>query len=186
MIQDLDDTLKELLIQKVPIENSVIEIKFEMPDKDWESKLTKPTINVYLYDIRENHELRSNETYLSRNGAVGTETRAPVRMDFAYLISVWTREIADEHRLLGTILKTLLRYPILPPEILKGEMATQSIPLRAWVTQPERMPNAWEFWGAIDGRLKAGLSYMVTVAVEPFPSVEVDLVTEKVIKFQQK
>ncbi len=187
MIHELDDTIKELLVQKVPIDPSEIDIKFEVPDKeDWNPKPTKPTINCFLYDIRENHELRSNERYLSRNGATGTETIAPTRIDLSYLITVWTTDVADEHRLLGNILKTLLSYPTLPTEVLQGEMANQSLPLRAWVSQPERTPNAWDFWGALDGRMKAGISYMVTVAVEPFPPVEVDLVTEKILKFEQK
>lgn len=182
MIQDLDDTLKELLVRKVPIDLATIDIKFEMPDKDWESKLsTKPTINLYLYDIRENHELRSNERFLARNSTTGTETAAPIRIDFAYLITTWTKEIADEHRLLGRVLKTLLQYPTLPTDVLKGEMATQTmagqpLPLRSWVAQPDKTPNAWDFWGAIDGRIKASLSYMITVAVQPFTPVEVDLV----------
>jgi Pvc16 N-terminal domain len=183
MIQDLDDTLKELLVKKVPIDLAAIDIKFEMPDKEWEGKLsTKPTINLYLYDIRENHELRSNERFLTRNGTIGTETPSPVRIDFSYLITTWTKEVADEHRLLGRVLKTLLQFPILPIEVLKGEMASQSLPLRSWVAQPEKTPNAWDFWGAIDGRVKASLSYMVTVAVETGALVDVDLVTETVVK----
>jgi hypothetical protein len=186
MIHHLDDTLKELLIQKVPIDTTAIDIKFQMPDKDWATSLTKPTINLFLYDIRENHELRSNERYLARNGALGTETLAATRIDVAYLITIWTKDVVDEHRLLGDILKTLLGYPILPTEILKGEIANQSLPIRAWIAQSERTPNAWDFWSAIDGRLKAGISYMVTVAVEPFASVEVGLVTENVVKIQQK
>jgi len=184
MIQDLDDTLKELLTQKLPIANAAIDIRFEMPDKEWETRLTlsKPTINLFLYDIRENHDLRSNETFLSRNGTTGRETRAPARLDLAYLISVWTKDIADEHRLLGNVLRTLLRYPILPPEVLKGEMVNQSLPLQAWIAQPERTPNMWDFWGGIDGRLKPGISYMVTLAVETIAPMEVDLVTAKVIR----
>jgi Pvc16 N-terminal domain len=185
MFQDLDSTLKELLIQKVPINNSDIDIKFELPNQDWESKLQKATINLFLYDIRENLELRSNERFLNRNGATGTETIAPVRMDLSYMITVWTKEIADEHRLVGSILKTLLRYPTLPDEVLQGEMK-QSLPLRAWVTQPEKTPNIWDFWSSLDGRLKAGLSYIVTVPVQPFAPVEVPLVTEKVIKLEHE
>lgn len=186
MFQDLDETLKELLIQKVPINNTATDIKFEVPNQDWESRLQKPTINLFLYDIRENHELRSNETYLTRNGSTGTETRAPVRMDLSYLITVWAKEVADEHRLLGDIVKTLLRYPYLPPEVFKGEITSQRSPLRAWVTQPERTPNSWDFWGALDGRLKVGLNYMLTLAIEPFSETSVDLVTEQVIKFRKQ
>ena len=102
------------------------------------------------------------------------------------LITVWTTDIADEHQLLGNILQTLLSYPVLPTEVLKGQIANQSLPLRAWVSQPERTPNAWDFWGALDGRMKAGISYMVTIAVEPFAPVEVRLVTEKVLKVEPK
>jgi hypothetical protein len=184
MIQDLDDTLKELLIQKLPINNGAIDIRFEIPNQEWETRLTltKPTIDLFLYDIRENHELRSNETYLTRNGTTGTQTKAPIRIDLAYLITVWTKEAADEHQLLGDILKTLLRYLVLPAEVLRGEMVNQSLPLRAWIAQPDRTPNAWDFWGAVDGRLKAGIYYIVTVAIEPTPATEVGLVTENVIK----
>jgi hypothetical protein len=185
MIQDLDDTLKTLLIQKVPIDNTAIDIKFEMPSQDWETKLQKPTINLFLYDIRENLELRSNEKFLTRQGVIGTENIAPVRMDLTYMITAWTKEIADEHRLLGNILKTLLRYPILPPEVFQGAIANQSLPLRAWVTQPEQTPKVWDFWGAMNGRLKAGLSYMVTIAIEPFEPFEVNFVTERIIKLEQ-
>jgi hypothetical protein len=144
--------------------------------------VSKPTINIFLYDIRENHELRSNERYLSRSGASGTETRAPARVDVTYLISVWTTDVSDEHRLLGGLLTTLLRYPVLPKEVMKGSMASQSFPLRAWIAQPDRTPNVWDFWGGLDGRLKAGISYVVTLAVSPFEAEEVGLVTEKVLK----
>lgn len=182
MFQDLDATLKELLIQKVPIDNTAIDIKFETPDKDWETKPAKPAINLFLYDVRENHELRGNESFLTRNGTSGTETSPPARIDLAYMITVWSRDVVDEHRLLGNILKTLLRYPILPTEVLRGDMSNQSLPLRAWIAQPEKTPNTWDFWGSREGRLKAGISYMVTIAVETSTPVEVSLVTEKVLK----
>lgn len=91
MIHNLDDTLKELLVQKVPLDPNAIDIKFEVPNKDdWNPKPNKPTINCFLYDIRENHELRSNERYLSRNGTTGTGTEkiAPTRIDLSYLTHI--------------------------------------------------------------------------------------------------
>ncbi len=185
MFQELDNTLRELLKQKVPIDETQIDIKFELPNQDWKSQLQKLTINLFLYDIRENLELRSNEKFLTRNGATGTETIAPVRMDLSYMITVWSNKIDDEHTLLGNILETLLRYPTLPTEVLQGKM-NQPLPLRAWVTQPEKTPNSWDFWSSLDGRLKAGLSYVVTVPVQPFTPVEVPLVTEKTITLKHR
>ncbi|MEM9218154.1 MAG: DUF4255 domain-containing protein [Cyanobacteria bacterium P01_F01_bin.150] len=183
MIQDLDDTLKQLLIQKVPIDEATIDIKFETPDstKDWDPKPTRPTINLFLYDIRENLELRSNERFFTRTGNTGIYTDAPVRIDMSYLITAWTADIADEHALLSRLLKTLLRYPILPDgegeTVLQGELANSPYPLRAWIAQPERTPNIWDIWGAVDGQLKTSISYTVTVAIATTePSEPIDVV----------
>ena len=63
-------------------------------------------------------------------------------------------------------------------------MQTQPLPLQAWIAQPERTPNAWDFWSSLDGRIKAGLSYVVTASLEPYPLEELGLVTEKVLKLQ--
>jgi Pvc16 N-terminal domain len=182
MIQDVDDTVKEMLVRKVPIDTTTVDIKFEMPTAEWAASVAKPTLNVFLYDLRESHELRSNQRILARSGGVGSERRAPVRIDLTYLITAWTTDVADEHRLLGNVLVTLLRYPLLPDEVLKGAMQVQPLPLQAWIAQPERTPNAWDFWSSLDGRLKAGISYAVTASLEPHPVQEVGLVTEKLLK----
>jgi hypothetical protein len=185
VIQDIDETVKELLVQKVPIDVSAVDIRFEMPTKDWASGVVKPTINLFLYDVRENHELRSNERFRTYNGAVAAERRAPVRVDFTYQVTVWTTDVSDEHQLLGRLLTTLLAFPVLPEEALRGAMQTQPLPLQAWIAQPDRTPNAWDFWGSLDGRLKAGLSYVVTASLEPLPAEEIGLVTEKVLKLRE-
>ena len=185
MINDVDDTLKELLAQKTPLDPSAVDIRFERPDKEWSAGVSKPTINLFLYDVRENHELRSNQRSLARNGAAGTETRAPVRVDLAYLISAWTSDVSDEHQLLGRVLTTLLQFPVLPPDVLKGSMQTQPLPLQAWIAQPERMPSPWEFWGHVDHGMKAGLCFVLTTSFEPNAPVDVQLVTSTVLKLDE-
>ncbi len=184
MINDLDETLRELLLRAVPIDVALVDITFAMPGKDWATALSKPTINLFLYDIRENVDLRSNERYLTRAGATGTETHSPARVDLTYLISAWTADVSDEHKLLGDVLRALLGHPVLPQEVLKGTMTGQAFPVRAWIAQPDRTPNAWDFWGGLDGRLKPAISYVVTMAVETAGPVEVALVTEKVLKLK--
>lgn len=181
MIHDLDDTLKELLLRKVPLDPAAVDINFEMPTKDWVAAIQRPTVNLYLYDLRENLDLRSNERTLDRRGPLASEQRAPVRVDLTYLVTAWTSDIGDEHQLLGNLLGTLLRYPLLPPEVLRGAMREQPLPLRAWIAQPERTPNAWDFWGSLDGRLKAGISYVVTAAWQPYAPLERTLATESVV-----
>ncbi len=188
MIQDVDDTLKELLVQKAGINTADIDIKFDMPNKDWSATVTKPTINLFLYDMRENHELRSNERTLVRNGdnTAGVVSRPPVRMDLSYLITVWTTDISDEHRLLGSLLNALLQFPLLPDDVLKGAMQTQAFPVHAWIAQPDRLPNPWEFWGHMDHGMKASLNFVLTTSWEPVPDENVTLVKQRTINLNLK
>ena len=193
MINDLDETIKELLRQKYLIPESQteqIDILFKRPDKEWEQTVTKPTINIFLYDIRENLELRINERHLSRDGTTGKIQYAATRIDFTYLISVWSKaeaaEVEEEHKILGKVLSTLLSYPNLPQEVLQGEIARQPEPPRAWIAQPEDTPKTWEFWGSNEWRLKASISYRVTLHITPKPVEGVDLVTEVEFKLLQK
>jgi hypothetical protein len=186
MIQDIDETLKELLVRNVPLNPASVDISFEMPTKDWVTRIQKPTVNLFLYDLRENHDLRGNERMLERRGAVANEQRPPVRVDLTYLITVWTTDVADEHQLLGNLLGTLLGLPVLPEDVLKGAMQSQPFPLRAWIAQPERTPNSWDFWSSLDGRLKAGISYVVTAAWQAHPAVERRLVTESIIHLNER
>jgi hypothetical protein len=185
VIQDVDDTLRELLARNVPVDTTAVDIKFEMPNKDWSATVTKPTVNLFLYDVRENRELRSNERTVTRTGNSGVETRAPVRVDLSYLISVWTTDVSDEHQLLGKILTTLLQFPLLPPEVLKGTMQSQPLPMQAWIAQPERLPNPWEFWGHMDHGMKAALNFVLTAAVSPVPPATVQLATQTVVNISR-
>lgn len=184
MIQDVDDTLKELLVQSRQFPISDIDIKFDMPNKDWSVTVTKPTINLFLYDVRENHELRGADRTLTRDATntTGIVRRAPVRVDLSYLITVWTSDIADEHQLLGQVLAVLLQFPVLPPAVLKGALQTQPFPVQAWIAQPERLPNPWEFWGHMDHGMKASLNFVLTTSWEPVPDENVTLVNPDKIR----
>ena len=185
MIHDVDASLKELLVQMMPLDVSAVDVIFDMPNRDWSGRVTKPTLNLFLYDVRENHELRSHQRSLVRNGAVGSERQGPVRMDLTYLISAWTTDMSDEHQLLGRVLTTLLRFPLLPDDVLKGSLSTQPLPVRAWIAQPERTPNPWDFWGNMENRLKAALNFVVTVSFEPYEAEGVPLVTTSIVNVQQ-
>ena len=87
MISHLDKTLEELLRREVPLPSASYDISFDIPTKDWASKLSKSkeTINLYLYDIKENRELRTNEWQVNRksDGTVDQE-KPPVRIDLSY------------------------------------------------------------------------------------------------------
>jgi hypothetical protein len=179
MIHYLDETLR-ILLSEVMSGMQPHSIQFERPTKTWEDQTTEPRINCFLYDIRENTELRfDRQQYLDvpPNQKTGTRQVAPRRIDFTYLITAWCAEVSDEHELLGNVLLTLLRYPTLPKDKLHQNLQNQPFPIRTWVSQPEDTPKIWEFWGANEWRLKAGISYRLILAIAPTPE-EVKLPNE--------
>ncbi len=62
MINDLDETLRELLERSLPATLAQqVGISFATPDDQFPpSSVTVPAIGLFLYDVRENRDLRSN------------------------------------------------------------------------------------------------------------------------------
>ncbi len=186
MIDDLDKTLEELLRQELP-QNLVeqVTISFATPDDQFPpTSVTLPAVDLFLYDVRENRELRSNEWLVERNAGMATKQRAPVRVDCSYLITAWAGDADSEHRLLGKVMRALLRHPTLPAGVLSEGLRGQEVPLPTSSLQPGRLQSMGEFWQAMEGKPRAALNYTVTIGVEPHEPVEAEVVTEKMLKFR--
>jgi hypothetical protein len=185
MINELDSTLRTLLKRELPPSlASQVAISFDPPDDQFPPQgITLPAIDLFLYDVRENHDLRSNEWSVSRDSSGVARRSLPlVRIDCSYLITAWPSKgtptpTEDEHRLLGETIMALLRYPTLSSEMLQGQLRDQALPLPTAVLQPGQLQSLGEFWQALGGKPKAALNYTVTIAVQPFEVVEVPLVT---------
>lgn len=174
MIGYVDETLRKLLVRELP--NLDEHIYFEAPDRDF--KPSPPAVDLFLYDVRENLDLRSNEWQSERSNTIATRRRPPVRVDCSYLITAWAGDVKSEHILLGDAMRALLRYPTLPREILVEQLQEQDLPLPTAVLQPGHLQSVGEFWQALDGKPKAALNYTVTIAVQPFGVSEAPLVVE--------
>ena len=192
MINALDETIKALLRRDLPSALAEqVQISFATPDDQFPPQsVTLPAIDLFLYDVRENLELRSNEVYIERRGdGTATRTRAPIRVDFSYLVTAWPSASVpdpaeDEHRLLGEAMRVLLRYRTIPAEVLQGELTGQELPLPVSSLQPGRLQSLGEFWQALGGKPKAALNYQVTLSVEVAKPETVPLVTDKVINIR--
>jgi hypothetical protein len=173
MIDDLDRTVEELLKRELaPALVDQVAISFAAPDTEFPpSSVTLPAVDLFLYDIRENLELRSTEWIIERqNNGTATKRRAPVRVDCSYLITAWssdssTTRALDEHRLLSEVMKVLLRHPTIPEVLLQGSLRGQEPPLPSSTLQPGRLQSVGEFWQALGGKPKAALNYTVTIGV---------------------
>jgi len=190
MIKDLDETIAALLRRDLPPALvGQVQISFATPDDQFPPQsVTLPAIDLFLYDVQENLELRSNEVYLERRSdGTATRTQAPARVDFSYLVTAWPSESVpdpaeDEHHLLGEVMRVLLRYRTIPEDVLQGVLKEQQPPLPVSSLQPGRLQSLGEFWQALGGKPKAALTYQVTLSVDVTAPVEVPLVTDKMIQ----
>ena len=138
MIDDLDKSLENLLKRELPPELvAQITISFATPDGQFPPpSVTLPAIDLFLYDVRENRELRDGEWRIERQSD-GTAVRKapPVRVDCSYLITAWAGDPLSEHLLLGQVMQALLRRAPIPPTFLEGALAQHGEPLRYFGSQ---------------------------------------------------
>jgi hypothetical protein len=186
MIADLDRTLQYLLEQELPADVvSQVAISFEPPDVDFPpSTVSLPAIDLFLYDIRENLDLRSNEWIFERESDLEIRRRrAAVRINCSYLITAWAsngtqRPSQDEHQLLGLIMMVLLRHRTITQDYLQGALRQQDIPLPTTVLQSGTLQSMGEFWQALGGKPKAAINFTVTIGADPYDPITIPLVRE--------
>lgn len=193
MIDDLDRTIQELLRRELPASLfEQVSISFAAPDNEFPPPaVTLPAVDLFLYDVRENLELRDRQWITEyKNDGTATRRRAPVRVDCSYLITAWPSGSSntpafDEHRLLSEVVIALLRHPILPEELLQGRLRGQEPPLPASSLHPGRLQSLAEFWQALGGKPKAALNYTVTIGIAVDRPIDTEaLVRDKELRFR--
>jgi Pvc16 N-terminal domain len=169
-LADLDEALRTLLRRDLAEAGFAgVHVAFDAPDREWAAKLTQPTINLFLYDLRENDRRRQAQWDRGEANGRPTETRPPLWLDASYTLTAFSRAVEDEHRLLSQALLALYAQPELPVEVLPAALASlhrQLGPMRTRLGDPKLDANA-DFWAAVGGSYKLSFHYIVTV---PFPS----------------
>lgn len=187
MIYELNETLRELLLREMPVRKGDIDIQFDLPKKEWSSRLSKPTVNIFLYDILENIELRGSEQWTQVDNGDGTVTllRNPLRVNFFYLITCWAKEIQDEQQLLSAVLTTLLRQPYLSEDLLPVSIKNQPVPVRLEVIQNKSLAKHSDFWSTIDNDPHPGIRLTVTLTIDPYKPITSPRVATSEVRFHQ-
>jgi len=174
MIDELDEVLRQFLIRELPIKNNEIDIAFDQPRKDWSARVSQPTLNVYLYDVRENVKLRVGQqvwdTERHDDGSI-SQRRKPVRVDLHYLVTAWTTEPEDEHRLLTRTLLALFRHQNIPDDLLPESLQDQPTPIPLKVAQYDMLDKPSDFWNVMDNQQRPGITLMLTLALNPYQAI---------------
>jgi hypothetical protein len=185
MIRDVDEVLRKLLTQE--LKNSAVNIAFGQPKREWSSRLgNRPTLNLFLCDLRENNTLRQPGWEIERNGdGTATKRRTAVRMDLHYMITAWATDPEDEHHLLTRALMALFRHPDLPEDLLPASLQDQPMPIPVSVAQHDRLRNLADIWSALDNEWRPAISCVITLAINPYDRKGLDLVRTRDLRFGQ-
>ncbi len=168
MISQVDDALRELVRSRAT-DGSEVEVVFDAPTKDWAARRNAPTVNLYLYDIRE--DLRRRERGWSEqrgpDGMVVSRRPAPRYFKLSYLVTAWTQRPEDEHRLLDSLLRCFLAYDALPQHLVVGPLAETGLEVPVTVGLPPPEDRAFaDVWSALGGELKPSLDIVVIAPVD--------------------
>jgi Pvc16 N-terminal domain/Carboxypeptidase regulatory-like domain len=206
MIHHLDNLLRHLFLAQIEEITSEEQVSFQPPDEDWRGHVTnlqRNALNVYLVDLRDNRQLRSNERVRAVQNGIVSETPAPRRVDCQYLITAWSpAEITpaveptlDEHALLAAVTGVLMRNESLiprevyapdplpatfPPEVADTELPTAVLP-------GEGFPKLAEFWGTMgeNHRWKPAVYLVVTIPVILQTEIAGPMVTTRITEYRQ-
>jgi hypothetical protein len=163
VIHEVDAALAAL-IEREAEGTKGVEVVFEAPTKDWAGRRNAPTVDVYLYDIREDLRRRERGLLNEYDGARVAARHLPPRFfKLSYLVTAWTQRPEDEHRLLSSLLACFIRHEAIPQELLEGSLADlgMAVPLTIALPPPEDRSFA-DVWSALGGELKPSLDLVVS------------------------
>lgn len=170
MLADLDESLRRLLRRELSRHGlDGMNIAFDAPTKEWSAALSGPTLNLFLYDIREALELREREWHEHRGNGNARLQQPPMHVECSYAITAWTRAVEDEHRMLSQVLAVLFAHPVLVGDDVVEALAataTSRHPITTRVGQAKGEDKA-DFWNAIGGAYRVALDYVVRLVFEP-------------------
>jgi len=175
VIHEVDESLR-LLMRGEALQGTDIDILFETPTKEWASRRNTPTIDVFLYDIREDIGRREEGVIDIRNdeGKVVDRRRPPRYYKLSYLVTAWTQRPEDEHRLLSACMSTFLKHGELPKETLVGSLKELGLLIMVNIALPPPQDRSIsDIWTALGGELKPSLELVVVAPLETYFPIHV-------------
>ena len=191
MIDPLNDILRDLIQSRIAALAAPTQVCFEPPDDAWAHGVAtagEERLNIYLYDLRENRKLRTNERTRTPQDGWYLETHFPPRLDCHYVITAWSPAVfnpgtveptKDEHVRLYEVLAVLMRHrPLAAREVyapgipipsgrtiaaVPAPLATDDLPLEA--VAPDDVRHLGDFWTTMRRVWKPVLELVVTIPV---------------------
>jgi hypothetical protein len=189
MINDLTQTLVNILDKA----ESFKELKDALvtPQRPSDDVVTSDTVNLFLYDIREHTELRSNERYITRVNGLSSVSQAPLRFACSYLVTVRCtggspgESELKEQRILAQALSIFSGMSYIAEGTRAGELNQVDIPIPLMTAQPNLASHPTDFWNALGIKLRP--AFVVTAVIPPFgTSTSIPKVNVKTAEYNVK
>ena len=164
-IADLDEALRTLVKRELAKHGfEGVEIAFDAPSKEWSGKLTGPTVDLFLYDMREALDRAAATPSERRTNGAAIISDPPLQLELTYAVTAWTKAVEDEHRLLSQVLAILYSYSDIPPDVIAENASTTLARAETSVGRPRE--EKADFWTSVGGQYKASIDYVVQIVVE--------------------
>jgi hypothetical protein len=165
VLHDLDASLEALLRGDVPLPAADVDVSFHAPDRTWASTVTRPTVDLFLFDVARSAEESTSGRHVRQEDGNYSRLNAMARVRLRYLVTAWTTEVRDEHQLLAGVLASLLRTREVPPEYARGAVARVA-PLPLLHVGAGDQDQRAELWRSVNGELKPAIELIVTAPVD--------------------
>lgn len=165
MIHTVDQAVESFLRRAVPLPEASVDVAFDAPDRTWGAGLTRPTVNVFLWQVGRNPSVTTGlDQRVGPDGGIERRRALPM-VDLHYLVTSWATEVRDEHQLLGSVLEAVLAADHLAPDDLPERLTGAKCRIGLAAREPA---NPGELWNSLDGRLKPALQVIVTLPLAVF------------------
>jgi hypothetical protein len=179
VIDALDRSLEAFLRRAVPLESSQVDVVFGAPDKDWSSQRARPAVGVFLHSITPAPSRAGSGVRTVKERELIQRARDLPIMAMRYLITVWVSDSADEHRLLGGILRAIASHNSLPVQDREPELRELNGPITMSLIG-EAQRTVFEMWSALGVSPRAAIDLTVYVPAGKPITMDTDKPVERV------
>jgi hypothetical protein len=184
MLNVINTALETLLRERGQLDPIDIDVRFDLPSDDWVSSLTRPTVNMFLFELHENTEKRDSAPQTTVTNGKAERRMPPRRIDLQYMVSVLTADIQDENELLWRVMATLMKYPQFVPELLPDPLRAIAPPMVARVASRDESRNMLDIWSSVGTEPHPSLCYIVTAPMDLALTFDSPLVLTRTARYR--
>jgi hypothetical protein len=154
VLELLDAGIESFLRGTASLSATDVDVSFEAPDREWSGKLSRPTVNVFLWDIKRSKRSPTGVESFVQNGVRMQRHALPV-LELRYVITTWTSEHSDERAVLSALMRSLLNYQRVPLEFLPDDIKYLGEPDLTLQSSGEEHVDVFK---ALEGQLKPSIN----------------------------